>query len=75
MLTTTLDGLWVLQVLAGIEVLSPEVGLRPHLPSCETRSMALDHPVAADLRAVGAITDEAAVDPAVLDWLTVLSRR
>ena len=75
MLTTTLDGLWVLQVLAGIEVLSPEVGLRPHLPSCETRSMALDHPVAAELRAVGAITDEAAVDPAVLDWLTVLSRR
>ena len=36
MLTTTIDGLWVLQILAGIEVLAPELGLRPILPSFET---------------------------------------
>ena len=36
MLTTTIDGLWVLQVLTGIEVLAPEMGLRPILPSVET---------------------------------------
>ena len=36
MLTTTVDGLWVLQVLSGIEVMAPELGLRPHLPSVES---------------------------------------
>ncbi|HOB50942.1 MAG TPA: ESX secretion-associated protein EspG, partial [Mycobacterium sp.] len=35
MLTTSIDGLWVLQVLTGIEVVAPELGLRPHLPSIE----------------------------------------
>ncbi|WP_445167651.1 ESX secretion-associated protein EspG [Mycolicibacterium sp. Dal123E01] len=75
MLTTTVDGLWVLQVLSGIEVLAPELGLRPHLPSIETQQMALSHPVAAELRAAGVITDAGGVDEAVLEWLTVLSRR
>jgi len=75
MLTTTLDGLWVLQVLSGIEVVAPELGLRPHLPSIETRQMALAHPVADELRAAGVITDTGTVDEAVLEWLTVLSRR
>lgn len=75
MLTTTLDGLWVLQVLSGIEVVAPELGLRPHLPSIETQQMALAHPVADELRAAGVITDAGAVDDAVLEWLTVLSRR
>lgn len=75
MLTTTVDGLWVLQVLSGIEVLAPELGLRPHLPSVETEQMALAHPVAAELRAVGVITENGGVDAAVLEWLTVLSRR
>ena len=75
MLTTTVDGLWVLQVLSGIEVLAPELGLRPHLPSVETRQMALSHPVADELRAAGVITDAGAVDDAVLEWMTVLSRR
>ena len=42
MLTTTLDGLWVLQVLSGIEVLAPELGLRPILPSLETAQLALE---------------------------------
>lgn len=75
MLTTTVDGLWVLQVLSGIEVLAPELGLRPHLPSVETEQIALAHPVAAELRAAGVITDGGGVDDAVLEWLTVLSRR
>ncbi|BBZ78836.1 ESX-2 secretion-associated protein EspG2 [Mycolicibacterium anyangense] len=75
MLTTTVDGLWVLQVLSGIEVLAPELGLRPHLPSVETEQMALAHPVADELRAAGVITDAGGVDDAVLEWLTVLSRR
>jgi hypothetical protein len=35
MLTMTIDGLWVLQVLTGIEVVAPELGLRPHFPSVE----------------------------------------
>ncbi len=75
MLTTTVDGLWVLQVLSGIEVVAPELGLRPHLPSVETADMALAHPIADELRAAGVITDAGGVDEAVLEWLTVLSRR
>ena len=75
MLTTTLDGLWVLQVLSGTEVLAPELGLRPHLPSIESPRMALAHPAAEELRAAGVIDSAGAVDQAVLEWLTVLARR
>ena len=75
MLTTTLDGLWVLQVLSGIEVLAPELGLRPHLPSIETKQAALDHAVAGDLLDAGVINSAGEVDDAVFEWLTVLSRR
>ena len=75
MLTTTLDGLWVLQVLSGIEVLAPELGLRPHLPSIETKQAALDHAVAGDLLDAGVISSAGEVDDAVFEWLTVLSRR
>lgn len=75
MLTTTLDGLWVLQVLSGIEVLAPELGLRPHLPSIETKPAAMAHPVAGELIDAGVITAAGMVDDAVLEWLTVLSRR
>jgi hypothetical protein len=74
-LTTTLDGLWALQVLSGIEVLAPELGLRPHLPSVEPKQMALQHPVAAELLAAGVIDETGAVDGTVLEWLTVVSRR
>jgi hypothetical protein len=75
MLTTTLDGLWVLQVLTGIEVLAPELGLRPHLPSVETPEAALSHPIAGELAAAGVIDEAGVVDQTVLEWLTVLSRR
>ncbi|MFV0493761.1 ESX secretion-associated protein EspG [Mycobacterium sp.] len=75
MLTTTVDGLWALQVLAGIETVAPELGLRPHLPSVESWQLALRHPIATDLRAAGVIDDGGNVDTAVLEWLTVLSRR
>jgi hypothetical protein len=74
-LTTTVDGLWALQVLAGIEVVGPELGLRPILPSVETPQMALAHPVAAELRAKGVLDESGNVDTAVVEWLTVLSRR
>ena len=57
MLTTTIDGLWVLQVLTGLEALAPELGLRPILPSVETAQTALAHPVTADLRAAGVIDE------------------
>ena len=75
MLTTTLDGLWVLQLLSGIEVLAPELGLRPHLPSMESRDAALAHPVATELIDAGVITASGTIDDTVLEWLTVLSRR
>ncbi|MBU3750973.1 MAG: ESX secretion-associated protein EspG [Mycobacterium sp.] len=75
MLTTTLDGLWVLQVLSGIEVLAPELGLRPHLPSVENPTLALTHPVAEELRVAGVIDAHGGVDESVREWLTVLSRR
>ena len=32
MLTTTVDGLWVLQAVTGVEQTCPELGLRPLLP-------------------------------------------
>ncbi|MGO9381559.1 MAG: ESX secretion-associated protein EspG [Mycobacterium sp.] len=75
MLTTTVDGLWVLQVLTGIEVVAPELGLRPHLPSVEPKRLALEHPVTAELRAVGVVDESGDVDTTVVEWLTVLSRR
>jgi hypothetical protein len=74
-LTTTVDGLWALQVLTGIEVVAPELGLRPHLPSVEPKHLALAHPVTVELRAAGVIGESDAVDSTVLEWLTVLSRR
>lgn len=75
MLTTSLDGLWALQVLSGIEVLAPELGLRPHLPRVETSEMVLAHPSAQELRSAGVIDAAGTVDETVLEWLTVLSRR
>lgn len=75
MLTTSLDGLWALQVLTGIEVLCPELGLRPHMPSVETKSDALQHPVAAELIAEGVIDEQGTVDNTVVEWLTVVSKR
>lgn len=75
MLTTTVDGLWVLQVLTGIEVLAPELGLRPILPSVESAQMALAHPIADELRTAGVIDEAGEVDAVVVEWLTVLARR
>ena len=75
MLTTTVDGLWVLQVLAGVEVLAPELGLRPHLPSVESKELALEHPMARELREQGVIDDDGVVDGPVVEWLTVIARR
>ncbi|WP_310777498.1 ESX secretion-associated protein EspG [Mycobacterium sp. Z3061] len=75
MLTTTVDGLWALQVLTGIETVAPELGLRPHLPSVEPKRLALQHPVTGELRDAGVVDGLDGVDPTVVEWLTVLSRR
>ncbi|MCV7192919.1 ESX secretion-associated protein EspG [Mycolicibacterium brumae] len=75
MLTTTIDGLWVLQVLTGVEVLAPELGLRPHLPRVESRESALAMPIATELAEAGAIDPDGRVDDPVAEWLTVLARR
>jgi hypothetical protein len=74
-LTTTVEGLWALQVLTGIEALSPELALRPVLPSVESKHLALAHPVCAQLRSAGVIDDAGQVDATVAEWLTVLARR
>ena len=75
MLTTTVDGLWVLQALTGVEQTCPELGLRPLLPRLDTPDRALRHPIAADLMAAGALDESGQVDPMIREWLTVLLRR
>lgn len=75
MLTTTVDGLWVLQAVTGVEQTCPELGLRPLLPRLDTAERALRHPVAAELMAVGALDQAGNADPMVREWLTVLLRR
>ncbi len=75
MLTTTLDGLWVLQAVTGVEQTCPELGLRPLLPRLDTPELALQHPVAAELVAAGALDEAGNVDPMIREWLTVLLRR
>lgn len=75
MLTTTVDGLWVLQVLTGCEVVAPELGLRPHLPRVESKDLAHAHPMAVELRRAGALSDDGGVDDVIAEWLAVLARR
>lgn len=75
MLTTTVDGLWVLQAVTGVEQICPELGLRPLLPRLDTAERALQHPVAADLKAAGALDESGNADPMIREWLTVLLRR
>lgn len=75
MLTTTVDGLWVLQAVTGVEQTCPELGLRPLLPRLDTAERALRHPVAAELMAVGALDQAGNADPMVREWLTVLATR
>ncbi|MGZ4510138.1 MAG: ESX secretion-associated protein EspG [Mycobacterium sp.] len=75
MLTTTVDGLWVLQAVTGVEQTCPELGLRPLLPRLDTPERALRHPVAAELKAAGALDEAGNADPMIREWLTVLLRR
>jgi hypothetical protein len=74
-LTTTIDGLWVLQAVTGVEQLCPELGLRPLLPKVETPEHALRHPVVAELMACGALDEAGNADPMIREWMTVLLRR
>lgn len=75
MLTTTLDGLWVLQAITGIEQLCPELGLRPLLPRLDTADRALRHPIAEELTQIGALDGTGEVEPMIREWLTVIMRR
>ncbi len=75
MLTTTIDGLWVLQAVTGVEQLCPELGLRPLLPRLETAEYALRHPVVPELVACGALDEAGNPDPMIREWMTVLLRR
>lgn len=75
MLTTTLDGLWVLQAVTGIEALCPELGLRPLLPRLDTAERALRHLIAEELTEIGVLDGQGAADPMVREWLTVIMRR
>lgn len=81
MLTTTVDGVWALQVFTGIETLCPQMKLRPHFPEADTEkpAVAMRHPVFAELQAEGAVIvgDDGTpkVDDYVHQWLKVISRR
>jgi EspG family len=75
MLTTTVDGLWVLQAVTGVEQTCPELGLRPLLPRLDSPDRALRHPVVTELVAAGALDEAGNVDPVIREWLTVLLRR
>jgi hypothetical protein len=71
----TVDGLWVLQAVTGVEQTCPELGLRPRLPRLDTPERARNHPAAAELVAAGALDEGGNVDPMIREWLTVLLRR
>ena len=75
MLTTTVDGLWVLQAVTGVEQTCPELGLRPSLPRLDTAERAMRHPIASELIAAGALDAAGNVDQMIREWLTVLLRR
>ncbi len=75
MLTTTADGLWVLQAVTGVEQTCPELGLRPLLPRLDTAERAMRHPIASELIAAGALDAAGDVDQMIREWLTVLLRR
>jgi EspG family len=83
-LTTTPNGVWVLQALLGVETLPVALRLRPFIPSLYDESVIVDTtagpvPLAhtaeyASLVAAGVIDAAGAVDDTVRDWMTVLSR-
>jgi len=83
-LTTTPNGVWVLQALVGVETLPVALRLRPFIPSMYDESVIVDTtagpvPLAhtaeyASLVAAGVIDAAGAVDDTVRDWMTVLSR-
>ena len=83
-LTTTPNGVWVLQALLGVETLPVALRLRPFIPSMYDESVIVDTtagpvPLAhtaeyASLVAADVIDAAGAVDDTVRDWMTVLSR-
>jgi hypothetical protein len=82
-LTTTPNGIWMLQALLGVETMPVALRLKPFVPSVHA-SLTVDtnagpRPLTqtaeyAGLVAAGVIDGRGEVDPAVRDWMTVLGR-
>jgi hypothetical protein len=83
MLTTSADGVWVLQALLRAERMPTVLRLKPFIPSAHgdlvVETTQGRQPLQAtaqyqDLVASGVIDERGQVDDAVQDWMTVLSR-
>lgn len=83
MLTTSVEGLWVLQALLGIESMPVVMHLKPYIPSIhedlivdttEGRRPLSQTAQYHDLVEAGVIDGQGNVDEVVRDWMTVLGR-
>ncbi len=83
MLTTSVDCVWALQALLGVERMPTTLRLKPFIPSAHgdliVETTQGRRPLTAtaqyhDLVAAGVIDERGKVDDVVRDWLTVLSR-
>lgn len=82
-LTTTPEGIWVLQALLGIESMPSALRLRPFIPSIDSgptvATMVGERPLTqtaeyASLTEAGVIDPDGHVDDAVRDWMAVVGR-
>ncbi len=83
MLQTSVQGIWVLQALVGVESMPVSLHLKPFIPSAHgdliVETTAGRRPLAhtaqyQSLVAAGVIDERGQVDPVVRDWMTVLGR-
>ncbi|MBE1551790.1 hypothetical protein GGC64_005877 [Mycobacterium sp. OAS707] len=83
MLQTSVEGIWVLQALVGVESMPVALQLKPYIPSAHgdliVETTAGRQPIARtaqyqSLVEAGVIDERGAVDPIVADWMTVLGR-
>ena len=82
-LTTTPSGIWLLQVLLGVETMPSALNLRPFIPSIDAGPTAMtvagERPLTqtaeyVSLVAAGVIGPDGRVDDAVRDWMAVVGR-
>jgi hypothetical protein len=83
MLQTSVEGVWVLQALVGVESMPVSLHLKPFIPSAHgdliVETTAGRQPLAhtaqyQSLVQAGVIDERGQVDPVVADWMTVLGR-